>query len=345
MRIASAKAKSPDSMPVDMIEIPAEMPDASGAVDAPVHATSVDISQFADMSKVILAGAIARVFYSDIYTDENIAGRLGGRNAAKFVETKQSIAEDGQVEPIAVGLSEAGVAILYSGFGRHRAIKELHEEGKGDGFVSCVLWNRNVKDGYLAGITSNTKREDLNPMQMAGIIETLSVPPFSMKAADVSVRLGIAPSYVRGLRKLIDLPDDVQSAITDGKIGPAQAIAMARNPEEGARIARKQLKIGEALDNPVNGAAATDDAKEALRAMSGQGVRPHKEVKQAFDLLLASYEFDVPTQNLLNGLHNYADGIIGMTTLRKVYEAEALYTRAVRKPKGKSGMKKGKKKK
>lgn len=322
----------PDTGALIEVESPGDV------VPAVETAEVVDISKYPDMRGVILPGVVARVFWKDIYVDEEIAGRLGGRNMVTFAETKASILAEKQLEPVGVGLTEEGVGILYSGFGRVRAIKELNEEGKGDGFVNCLLWDKDLKGGYLSGISSNTKREQLNPLQMAGIIETLSSPPFSMKAALVSERLGIAPSYVRGLRKVLELPDDVKDAISQGKFGAAQSIQMARNPEEGAKIARAQLRIGAKLDAPKGG-EQPENATEALRRAAGQGIRPLKEVKGAFDELIAKAEdlgLDQYGVNLLNLLHNYADGIIGMSEVKKLYKAGELYERQVKKPKGKS---------
>jgi ParB/RepB/Spo0J family partition protein len=287
------------------------------------------LNKYPDLSDIILPGVIAKIHVGDLYIDDAISGRLGGRDEAKFKETKNSILHDGQIEPVGVGLDENGIGILYSGFGRARAIKELNAEGKHDGMINVILWQRDVSGGYLSGVLSNTKREDLNPLQMAGVIETLASPPFKMNGKVIAEKLGIAPSYVRGLRKILELPEDVQAAIRDGKLGPAAAIEYARNPEEGAKIARKQLKGLEGL----SGAVPAAQAREAMREAKGNtgGVRTMKELKLMLEEQDKKGLFGEGSyRSLVNGILNFADGFITVNKFKAIVESGAEHARIVK---------------
>ncbi len=258
------------------------------------------MAAYPDLSSVVVPNVIAYVQWSDIYVDHAISGRLFGRDPQKFKELKDSILTrhneghgNGQLEPVGVGKTEEGKLILYSGFGRWQAIKELAEEGKHDGHIKVILWENSVTEGFLGGAESNLKREELNPIQMAGIINTLMSPPFSYKAPEVSKRLAIAGGYVTGLRKLLSFPDDVQLAIADGTIGVSSALDLSRLPtEDGTKLARKFVAKAKDLHElgKASGKKAKVEHKEVaaeVRKLGKKGVRPIREVRDGMISLSA----------------------------------------------------------
>ena len=258
------------------------------------------MAAYPDLSAVVVPNVIAYVQWGDIYVDHAISGRLFGRDPQKFKELKDSILTrhteghgNGQLEPVGVGKTEEGKLILYSGFGRWQAIKELAEEGKHDGYIKVILWENSVTEGFLGGAESNLKREELNPIQMAGIINTLMSPPFSYKAPEVSKRLAIAGGYVTGLRKLLSFPDDVQLAIADGTIGVSSALDLSRLPtEDGTKLARKFVAKAKDLHElgKASGKKAKVEHKEVaaeVRKLGKKGVRPIREVRDGMISLSA----------------------------------------------------------
>lgn len=252
------------------------------------------MAKLPDLSDVVKPGVVAEVHVAHFYIDHAISGRLYGRDPKKFKELKDSILhnytddkknadrkDNGQIEPVGVGLTEEGKAILYSGFGRWQAIFELYNEGLHSGLVKTILWNVSVTEGYVGGAESNIKREELNPIQTAGLIATLMAPPFNYKAPEVSKRLSIATGYVNGFRKLRAFPDDVQAAIGEGTIGVTAALDLSRLPvEEGTKLARKFMDKAKAL--AAVGRPSKVDPKEVrqeTRALGRVGIRSVKEIR------------------------------------------------------------------
>jgi hypothetical protein len=124
----------------------------------------------------------------------------------------------------------------------------------------------------------------------------------------------------------LQLPEDVQIAIRDGKLGPAAAIEYARNPEEGVKVARKQLKAAEVLGKAVPVADAREGMREAKAAKgSGSGgVRTLKEVKLMLEEQQQKGLFGDPPNaihSLINGVLNFADGFISLNKFRSVVDS------------------------
>ncbi len=327
--------KSVEAQEAELLTSPAEILTENGEpVPVPEEPIVAQEPTYPDLRQVILPNVVAFVSVYDLYIDDAISGRVFGRDPHKFQETKQSIKERGQLEPVMVGLdSQRGWGILYSGHGRVRAIRELYEEGAIESpNVKAILYDADVKDGYIAGVHSNTKRDPLNPIQMGEIVETLTKPPFSMSVDMIAQELGIVPSYVREYRKTQKLPTEIKTAIADGRIGIFTAIELGKvkDPKQQLAVARKLLTL------PGRGQSSV--ARKEVRQITGKNEWSLKEVKAALDYLSQSESLTVPQITLCNLLY---DGIRSKLSLKQI-ESKATSKDYVRAPETGKGKDKGK---
>lgn len=71
-------------------------------------------------------------------------------------------------------------------------------------------------------IIENLHRQDLNPMQHARALERLA-QEFRLTQEEVASRTGLARSAVANYLRLVRLPDELQAAVADGRLGFGQA--------------------------------------------------------------------------------------------------------------------------
>jgi ParB family chromosome partitioning protein len=71
-------------------------------------------------------------------------------------------------------------------------------------------------------IIENLHRQDLNPMQHGRALERLS-QEFRLTQEEVAARTGLARSAVANYMRLVRLPDNLQQAVADGRLGFGQA--------------------------------------------------------------------------------------------------------------------------
>lgn len=154
----------------------------------------------------------------------------------RITELAESIREYGVLSPILVRVAAGGTYRLVAGERRLRACRMLGLEA-----VPAVI---DADDEHGATILSkqlveNLQREDLTPMERAIAIGQLR-DRFDLSIREIGAKLGISKSAVQRSLELLELPDDLQSALVGG--ASESKVLLLKEIED--RELRKQL-LGE----------------------------------------------------------------------------------------------------
>ncbi len=156
-----------------------------------------------------------------------------------------SIKEKGVIQPLIVRPDPSGDGTfeIVAGERRWRAsqMAQLHE-------VPVIVRNYSDTETLEVAIIENIQRADLNAIEEAAGYRDL-MSRFGHTQEKVSEALGKSRSHIANLLRLLNLPDDVQEFVRDGKLtaGHARTLVTAENPVELAKqIIAKGLSVREA---------------------------------------------------------------------------------------------------
>ncbi|MCA9930647.1 MAG: ParB/RepB/Spo0J family partition protein [Anaerolineales bacterium] len=141
----------------------------------------------------------------------------------KLAELAASIGEHGLIQPLIVTENE-GRYILIAGERRWRAaqLAGLRE-------LPVVVKEATPQAMLELAIIENIQRADLNPLEEAYAYQQL-MDEFGLTQENVSQRVGKGRSTVANLVRLINLPENIQQAMIDGRISGAHARALLPLP-------------------------------------------------------------------------------------------------------------------
>jgi ParB family transcriptional regulator, chromosome partitioning protein len=130
---------------------------------------------------------------------------------ARLEELAQSIRANGIIQPLVVRMVD-GRYQLVAGERRWRAAKLAEVET-----VPVVV--REIPDNRLLEITliENIQREDLNPMETASAFARMAAE-LNLNAETIGLRTGKDRTTVINLMRLLQLPQDIQQLVSDGKL-------------------------------------------------------------------------------------------------------------------------------
>ncbi len=134
---------------------------------------------------------------------------------------------------------------LASSIKEHGVLQPLLVVEKTDGGYELVAGERRWRASQLAGLTTvpvlikqwadqqklevslieNIQRENLNPLEEAFAYKRL-IEEFGLTQQQVSERVGKSRPAIANAVRLLDLPDQVQAALVEGKINSGQARAL-----------------------------------------------------------------------------------------------------------------------
>lgn len=155
-----------------------------------------------------------------------------------------SILEHGLAQPITVRPSnENGTYELVMGERRWRAaiLAGLSE-------IPAIIKPLSEKECFVISLIENLQRSDLNPIEEAKGYKRL-MAEFNLTQDDLAKTLGKSRSTVANITRLLSLPQNIQDAISEGKIteGHARAIASIDDPLKQRmlleRIINQQLTV------------------------------------------------------------------------------------------------------
>jgi ParB family chromosome partitioning protein len=203
---------------------------------------------------------------------------------AQLAELAASIRAHGLIQPIIVTETAAGY-VLIAGERRWRAA-----ELAGLTEVPVIVKETTPEDMLVLALIENVQRADLNPLEEAHAYKQL-VEEFGLTHADVADRVGKGRSTVSNLIRLLDLPENIQAAVFDGRISGAHARALLSLPTPEMqtntmnRIIRLNLSVRQ-----------TEDLVAKLMAETRPTPRPRKSLSPELADLQTRFEESLGTR-------------------------------------------------
>lgn len=151
-------------------------------------------------------------------------------DAAALDTLAESIRTHGLVQPVVVRRDADGYELI-AGERRWRAAGRAGLE-----HVPALVRDADARGRLELALVENLVREDLSPMEVARACAVLT-EDFGQSHQAVADRLGRARPTVSNLLRLLELPDEVQAMVDQGRLseGHARAVLMA----DGARARRR----------------------------------------------------------------------------------------------------------
>ncbi|MFA6547851.1 MAG: ParB/RepB/Spo0J family partition protein [Candidatus Magasanikbacteria bacterium] len=155
---------------------------------------------------------------------------------------------------------------LASSIKEHGVLQPLLVVEKTDGGYELVAGERRWRASQLAGLTTvpvlikqwadqqklevslieNIQREDLNPLEEAFAYKRL-IEEFNLTQQQVADRVGKSRPAIANAVRLLDLPDQVQTALVEGKINSGQARALLSLATEAEQLNMLSSMMGEKI--------------------------------------------------------------------------------------------------
>jgi len=181
-----------------------------------------------------------------IRTDQIRIGRFQPRETIRpegLEELKASIRRSGVIAPIVVRPVAHGTYELVAGERRLRASQALgiHE-------VPAVVKALSDREALEFSIVENIQRENLNPLEEAKGYARL-LEEFDHTQETIAAAVGKDRATVANLLRLLALPDELRSALRDGRITMGHAKVLlgieekTRQIELYRRVVREQLSV------------------------------------------------------------------------------------------------------
>ncbi len=173
-----------------------------------------------------------------------------------LAELAESIKQRGVLQPILVTPSADGTYEIIAGERRWRAAQRA-----GLTTIPAVVKSAPENERFEMALIENIQREDLNPLEQAqGFLRLVN--EFHMTQDQVAAVIGKDRAVVANTLRLLNLPDDMKSALTEGKLSASHARALVSIDDPAAR----QTLFKRILDEELT-----------VRAVE-QAVRDHKQV-------------------------------------------------------------------
>lgn len=141
----------------------------------------------------------------------------------KLTELASSIKTHGLIQPLIVTETIEGF-VLIAGERRWRASKLA-----GLVEVPVVVKETTPQNMLELALIENVQRADLNALEEANAYRQL-IDEFGLTQEDVAERVGKARTTVTNLLRLLNLPENIQAAVVDGRISGAHARALLPLP-------------------------------------------------------------------------------------------------------------------
>lgn len=158
---------------------------------------------------------------------------------ARLEELAQSIRANGIIQPLVVRMVD-GHYQLVAGERRWRAAKLAEAET-----VPVVV--REIPDNRLLEITliENIQREDLNPMETANAFARMA-SELNLSAETIGFRTGKDRTTVINLMRLLQLPQDIQQQLSDGKLsaGHGRCLLSLPNADLQREVSERAITNG-----------------------------------------------------------------------------------------------------
>lgn len=179
-------------------------------------------------------------------------------NHRELEELMESIREHGILQPLTVSPKSGGGYELIAGERRLRASRML-----GLKTVPVVVRAVKTHDRLILALIENIQREDLNALEEARAYARL-ISEFGLTQENVSKKVGKARSTVANTVRLLELPTEIQDAVSAGKIsaGSARALIGIEDKKRQMKLFRKLVSGGLSVRQTEREVGRTRRSKE-----------------------------------------------------------------------------------
>lgn len=205
--------------------------------------------------------------YRDIPVDLIVANPHQPRqhfDHAALEDLVSSITERGVIEPLIVTDLGNGTFELIAGERRLRASRIA-----GKSTVPCVIRTATELEKLELAIIENVQRHDLNPIEEAVAYKRL-MDEFNMTQDQVGEKVGKSRPQVANIVRLLQLPHEIQQALTDRKINASNARTLLSLPTDIERMELFQAMLSQNFT-----VRETEKRIPHPRAKSGLSVDPN----------------------------------------------------------------------
>lgn len=182
-------------------------------------------------------------------------------------ELSKSIEKNGVIQPVLVRPSAGGAYQIVAGERRWRAARMA-----GLAEIPVVIREMSDEDAAVFALIENLQREDLNPVEEAEGIRSL-IEEFGMTQEEAADRVGKSRTAVTNTLRLLKLPQNILSMVSNGSITAGHARALISLEDEG-----EMLRIANAVID--NGLTVRDVEKTVKSALAGNAAKPKKTEKK-----------------------------------------------------------------
>ncbi|MFP3855062.1 MAG: ParB/RepB/Spo0J family partition protein [Anaerolineales bacterium] len=160
-----------------------------------------------------------------------------------LAELTDSIAEHGVLQPLLVAQPEGSQRhVLIAGERRLQAARQAGLET-----VPAVVRQATEEQLLVWALIENLQREDLNPLEAAEGYRQLA-DDFELSHEAIAERVGKSRSAISNTLRLLQLPDEVQKAVSGGLISEGHGRALLGLPTEKAQEAALKTVIANNLN-------------------------------------------------------------------------------------------------
>lgn len=173
-------------------------------------------------------------------------------------ELVESIRLYGIIQPLIVS-EKNGEYELIAGERRLRSAKMLNLAT-----VPVIIREVDEREKLEVALIENIQREDLNPIETAQALRKLS-DEFSLSQEELAKRVSKSRSAVANTLRLLNLPEEVQLALMDGRITEGHAKLLVGLEGEGKQMAlfRKIVHGGMTVSDSIGEARRLGGTKQA----------------------------------------------------------------------------------
>lgn len=163
-------------------------------------------------------------------------------DADALAELVESVRRNGVLQPIIVRPEGDGYQLI-AGERRWRAAAEA-----GLATVPGLVRAASDHESLELALIENIQRQDLNPIEQAKAYKEL-IERFALTQEEAAARVGKKRSSIANMLRLLDLPQDIQDAVSRGTLTMGHARALLALPDRvqirtlAARIAREDLSV------------------------------------------------------------------------------------------------------
>lgn len=173
----------------------------------------------------------------------------------------ESIKKHGILQPLIVTRTAAGYQLI-AGERRFKAAEVLMLEK-----VPVIVRNAQDIEKLELALVENLQRQDLNPIEEARAYQKL-IGEFNLTQEEVAMRVGKKRTTVANTLRLLDLPKEIQQALTDRQLtaGHAKVILSQETDQDRIKLFKKIIN-------------ATLTVREAAREVIKVAVKSHERRK------------------------------------------------------------------